>query len=169
MKQIKTLERQSRFWEQRPHHHVFFLRACDHLVKNENDRGSAGEGSKKGKRKGDGKGPYTSNSVCWRATHRGRGETESRSPSKRHQMDHTPLPPPNIPICRKRRMDIENMFVDKDGVLPHNRLARWTQFLLFMTKIVKEERHFSQSLQNGGPVHSRLRTWNATSFGRPQA
>ena len=34
-------------------------------------------------------------------------------------MDQTPLPP-NIPTCRKRKIGIENMFVDKDGVLPHN-------------------------------------------------
>ena len=120
MKQVKTLERPSRFWEQRPHHQGFLEGVRSLGKERENDRGSAREGSKNGKRKGDGKGSHAGNSVCGRATHRGRGETKSRSPSKRHQVVQTPLPPPNIPICRKRRMDIENMFVDKDGVLPHN-------------------------------------------------
>ena len=56
---------------------------------------------------------------------------------KRQQVDQTPLPPPSIPISRQRKIGIENMFVDKNGELPHNRiialavarlerLAKWT-------------------------------------------
>ena len=30
------------------------------------------------------------------------------------------MPTPSIRMCRKRKIGIENMFVDNDGVLPHN-------------------------------------------------
>ena len=71
-----------------------------------------------------------------RRTKRELGERRTAR-GKRQQVDQTPLPPPSIPISRQRKIGIENMFVDKNGELPHNRiialavarlerLAKWT-------------------------------------------
>ena len=76
-------------------------------------------------------------------------------------------------ISRKRKVGIENMFVDKDTVLPHNHeIPAGSGKIVAVGKVEVFQAHhqqdgkarssFSSSPQNGRPVHSRQWTWNAT-------
>ena len=40
--------------------------------------------------------------------------------STQQQVEQAPWPPPSIPNCRKQKNGIENIFVDKEAILPHN-------------------------------------------------
>ena len=90
-------------------------------------------------------------------------------------MEQAPCQHPDL---LKRKVGIENMFVDKEAILPHNHqiptgngkigAVGKVEIIQALHQEGGEGRTKFPSQQNGRPVHSRSRTWNATRLGETE-
>ena len=60
-------------------------------------------------------------------------------------MEQAELRPPSIPICRKRKLGIEDMFVDRETVLPRNhKIPTGSGKIGAIGKVVKKQAHYQR-------------------------